>query len=182
MMAQRNLLCLRQVVSAHAVFLDLIEDLQREVLRRLALRWIDGRIDSKQAWIAGRVRKRRDSVSKASFLTHAPIESRAAAVTKNRGKQINRRNVRMRDLRNMPGQRETRQLRREFLVHDAAAELRRLARNVYGRERPGRMVLEEIAQLPINRFRVDIADDDKGKIVRHVTRLVILHHLIAGEL
>ena len=88
----------------------------------------------------------------------------------------------MRNLRNMPGERETRQFRREFLVHNAAAELRRLARNVYGRERLGRMILEEIAQLPINRFRVDIADDDKGKIVRHVTRLVILHHLIAGEL
>src|ERR1700674_1429284 len=99
--------------------LNLVENFQNEVRGPLALRRLDGRVDSEQTGIARRVRKRRDPVGEPGFLAHAPIEPRAAAVTENRGKKINRRDVRMRDLRNMPGERETRQLRRELLVHDA---------------------------------------------------------------
>ena len=44
------------------------------------------------------------------------------------------------------------------------------------------MIFEEIAELLVNGGRVDVAHHDEGDIVRHVTRLIILQHLVAREL
>ena len=65
----------------------------------------------------------------------------------------------MRDLRDVPRERETREFGRELLMHFARPELRRLFRDVERRERLRRIILEEVGELLLHRLRVDIADD-----------------------
>ena len=55
-------------------------------------------------------------------------------------------------------------------------------RNVNRLERFLRIILEEVGELLVHFFRIDIADDDEREIIRNVTRLVILHHLLLREL
>jgi putative hemolysin len=88
----------------------------------------------------------------------------------------------VRDLGNVPGQRKTRQIGDEFLVHLAATELRRFARDENGAKRSCRIIFEKIFELFVDGVRFHVPDDDEGEIVRDVTRFVILHHLLLGEL
>ena len=88
----------------------------------------------------------------------------------------------MRDLGNVPGQREPRQLGRELVVHFAPAKLRRFFRNKHRLERFLGITFEKIGQLLVNLFGIDISHHDEGEIVRDVTRFVILHHLLLREL
>ncbi len=72
--------------------------------------------------------------------------------------------------------------RGKFLVHFAAAKLRRFRRNKDGLERFLRIRLEQFGELLPYLFCIDISDYHEGEIVRHVTRFVILHHLLLREL
>ena len=89
-------------------------------LRRFALRRLDRRIDPEQSRIARRVGKRGDAEGQSGFFAHAAIKARAAAIAENGRKQIERGHIGMRDLRNVPGERKPRQLRRKFLVRFAS--------------------------------------------------------------
>ena len=164
------------------VLFDLLEDFQDEFLGRFPIRRLNRRVDSEQSRIARRVGKGRDAKGESGFFAHAPVKARAAAIAENGREEIERRNIGMGDFRNMPREREPGQLRRKFLVNDARPELRRLGRDVDRLERFRRVILEESAELLIDRFRIDISHDDEGEIVRHVTRLVIPHHLLLREL
>ena len=55
-------------------------------------------------------------------------------------------------------------------------------RNEYRLQRFLRIRLEQVAQLLPHLFCIDIADNHEGEIVRHVTRFVILHHLLLRKL
>ena len=82
----------------------------------------------------------------------------------------------------MPRHLEPAQFRREFVMHFAPAQLRRFAWHIYRLERFLRIIFEERGQLLANFASIDIADHDEGEIVRHVSRLVILRHLLLAEL
>ena len=82
----------------------------------------------------------------------------------------------------MPGERKPRQLGREFVVRFAPAELRRFFRNKNRLERFLRVTFEKVRQLLVHFFAIDVSRHDEGEIVRHVTRFVILHHLLLREL
>ena len=181
-MAQGNLLGLGQLVGRDARLFDLFKDFQDELLRRFPLRRLNRCVDSEQSRITGRVGKRRDTKGESGFFAHAPVKARAAAITENGREEIERRDVGMRDFRNMPGEREAGQLRGKFLVNNALPELRRLGRDVSRLERFRRVILEESVELLIDRFRIDISHDDEREIVRHVTRLVVSHHVLLREL
>ncbi len=131
---------------------------------------LKGRIDPEQPRIARRVGKGRDAENKTRFLAHPAIESRAAAVAQNGREQIERRHIGMGDLRNVPGQRETRQFRGKLFVHLAPPLLRRLLRDVNRLERPRGIVGKILCELRVDLARIDIADDDEREIVRHVAR------------
>ena len=67
-------------------------------------------------------------------------------------------------------------------MHFAPAKLRRFRRNEYRLKRFRRVRLEQVGELLVHSFCIDIADYDKGEIIRDVTRFVILHHLFLDEL
>src|SRR5438045_4590683 len=75
-----------------------------------------------------------------------------------------------------------RQLRRKFTVHFSPAKLWRLRRNKYRLQRFLWIRLEQITELLPHFFRVHIADNDEDEIVRYVTGLIILHHLLLRKL
>ena len=116
------------------------------------------------------------------MFTHAPIQTRAPPLTQNRRKQVERGNIRIRDLGNVPSERKPCQLGREFVMHFATAELRRFFRNKNRLKRFLRVPFEKVRQLLVHFFAIDISHHDEGEIVRHVTRFVILHHLLLREL
>src|SRR5690242_10023173 len=129
MLTQRDLLRLIQFVCGYTGVFYLVDDLERQLLRSFALLRIKCGIDAKKAGIAWCVGKRRYAKREPGLFTHALVEPRTAAVAQNRGEQIQRGNVRARYLRYVPCHREMSQLGRKFLVHFAAAKLRRFARN-----------------------------------------------------
>src|SRR5262249_61953919 len=67
-------------------------------------------------------------------------------------------------------------------MHFAPAELRRFRWNEYRLERFLRIWLEQVDQLLVHFFRVDITDYDERQIVWDVARFVILHHLLLCKL
>src|SRR5690242_5150231 len=75
-----------------------------------------------------------------------------------------------------------RQLGCKFLMHFAPAKLRRFCRNEYWLERFLRIRLKQIGQLLPHFVRIDIPDNDESEIVWDVSRFVILHYLLLGEL
>ena len=103
-MTERDFLRFHQLLRRDAGLFHFIDDLQNQVLRALALFWIDRGINAEQSWVARRVGKRRDAKGQAGLFPHAPIQARAAAVTQNRREHIERGNVRMRELGNVPSQ------------------------------------------------------------------------------
>ena len=75
-----------------------------------------------------------------------------------------------------------RQFRGKFLVHFAPAKLRQFRRNEYRLQRFFRIRLEQLGELLPHFFGIDVPDDNEGKIVGDVSRLVILHHLLLRQL
>ena len=67
-------------------------------------------------------------------------------------------------------------------MHFATAKLRRFGRNEYRLERFLRIGIEQVAQLLLHLFSIDVADNNEGEIIRHVPGLVILHHLLLRKL
>ena len=61
----------------------------------------------------------------------APVQARAAPVSENGGEKIERGNIGIRDLRDVPCEREMRQLGGKFPVNFAPAKLRRFRGNEY---------------------------------------------------
>ena len=88
----------------------------------------------------------------------------------------------MGDLRDVPGQRETRQFRGKLFIHLPPPLLRRLLRDVARRERSRWIAGKVFFELRVNLARIDIADDDEREIVRHVARPVVLQHVLQCEL
>ena len=181
-MAQRNLFRLRQFLRSNAIHFDLFDDFQDEIARGVALLEFHSGIDAEQTRIARSIGKRRHAVGQARFLAQLPVEPGAAAIAEDGREKIERRHIGMGDLGNVPRERETRQLGDKFLMHFAPAKLRRFGRDENRRQRFGRIIFEKIAELLMDRVRVNVADDDEGEIVRHVTRAVILEHVVAREL
>ncbi len=64
----------------------------------------------------------------------------------------------------------------------APTKLRRFFRNKNRLERFLRITFEEVLQLLVDFFSIHVSHHDEGQIVRHVTRFVILHHLLLREL
>src|SRR4051812_1460151 len=182
MMAQRNLFRLRQLLGSHAAGDYFTDNLEDAIARRITVLRLDRGVDPQQSGIAWRVGKRRDAVGQTGFLAQLPVEARAAAIAKDRRKKINCRHVGMRNLGDVPGKRQTRQLSDKFLMSFAAAELRRFVRDEKRPERFGRMIVKKIAELLTDRVRVDVADDDESQIVRYVPRLVVPHHIVTRQL
>src|SRR5437773_7403843 len=151
-MTQGNLPGLRQFVGRYSRLLDFIEDFQNEFFRGVAFCRLNCCIDSEQSRITRSVGKRRDTKSESGLFAHPPVKARAAALTQNGREEIERRNVGMRDLRNVPRERESGQLGLEFLVNDAQTELRRLARDIDRLERFRRALIEESTESVIDRF------------------------------
>ncbi len=129
LMTERHFFCLHQLLSPNAALVYFIENVQHQLLRCFAFLWIESGIDAKQAWIAGRVGECRYPVDQTGFLPHAPVQARTAPIAENGRKKIERGNVRICDLRNVPGEREVRQFSGKFLVNFPAAQLRRFLRN-----------------------------------------------------
>src|SRR6202011_6056966 len=88
----------------------------------------------------------------------------------------------MGQLWNVPSEGKSAQLSRELIVRLAATQLRRFLRNKNWFQRFLGIILEIISELLTNFLSIDIAHHDESQIVRHVARLVILHHLLLGEL
>ncbi len=107
------------------------------------------------------------------------VEMRAAPAAEDHGRDIERRDIRMRRRGDMPGHVQPREFSREFAVRDTPAQLRRLLRNEDRRETAAWMRGEEFGQLRMHGIGIDIADHDEEHIVRHVTALVVGHHFIA---
>ena len=107
----------------------LVDELQNQLLRRLSFFGSTVASIPRSPGIAWGVGKSRDAESETRFLAHAPVQSRAASVPQNRREKIERRNIGMGDLGNVPGEREPRQLGRKFIVNFAPAELWRFYRN-----------------------------------------------------
>src|SRR5437868_15205766 len=129
MMTERYFFCLYQFLCRDAGLLHLVENMQHQLLRYFAFLWIESGIDAKQARIAGRVGECRYPIDQTGLFPHAPVQARTAPVAENGRKKIERGNVRIRDLRNVPGEREVRQFSGKFLVNFPAAQLRRFLRN-----------------------------------------------------
>src|SRR6266478_6291594 len=126
--------------------------------------------------MAWRVRECGYAERETGFFAHAPIQTRTAPVAQDGREKIERGNVRICDLRNVPRQREMRQFRGKFLVHFPPAKLRRFRRNEQGLERFLGIRLEQFGELLPYFFCVDISDYDEGEIVRDVTRFIVLYH------
>src|SRR5438067_1868060 len=75
-----------------------------------------------------------------------------------------------------------RQFSRKFPVYFSAAKLWRFRRNEYRLQRFLWIRLEQVTELLPHFFRVHIADNDEDEIVRYVTGLIILHHLLLRKL
>ena len=99
-------------------------------LRRLAFFRFGGRINPEDSRLPRRVGKSRNAIGEPGLFTHAPVETRAAAIAQNRREQIDRRDVRMRDLRDVPGERKASQFGGKLFMHFAPAELGWLRRDV----------------------------------------------------
>ena len=162
--------------------LQLGDHLEDQPLRLDPMFRFERRVDPEQPRIAGRVGKGRDPENETCFLPHPAIESRAAAIAENGRKQIERRDIGMGNLRDVPGQREPCQLRGKLFVDLPPSLLRRLLRDVARRERPRWIAGKIFFELCVNLARIDVADDDEREIVRHVARLVILQHVLLREL
>ena len=97
--------------------------------------------------------------------------------------KIERGNIGMRDFRNVPGEREIASARSEI---PGALRAGRVAAAPAGMNTGlsdfSGYGLKKLAELLPHFLGIDIAHDDEREIVRDVTRLVILHHLLLGEL
>src|SRR5204862_7080469 len=71
-----------------------------------------------------------------------------------------------------------RQFSRKFPVYFSAAKLWRFRRNEYRLQRFLWIRLEQVPELLPHFFRVHIADNDEHEIVRYVTGLILLPHLL----
>ena len=103
-MTERHFFRFHQFIRGHAGLFHFGDDLQDQLLGCVAFLWVDSRVHAEQSRIPRSVGKRRDAESETGLLTNSPIQARAAAFTQNAGKQIERGNIRMRDLGNVPGQ------------------------------------------------------------------------------
>src|SRR5437764_14537334 len=75
-----------------------------------------------------------------------------------------------------------RQFSRKFPVYFSAAKLWRFRRNEYRLQRFLWIRLEQITELLPHFFGVHIADKDEDELIREVTGLIILHHLLLRKL
>src|SRR5438067_7057594 len=82
----------------------------------------------------------------------------------------------------VPSHGEMGEFGRKFIFHLTATELRWLRWNKNWFERLRRITFEECLKLSAHLGSIDIADDEEGQIVRHVTRLIIFHYLLLREL
>ena len=103
-MTERHFFRFHQFIGGHAGLFHFGDDLQDQLLGCVAFLWVDSRVHAEQSRIARRIGKCRHAESEAGFFANPPIQTRAAAFAQNRRKQIERGNIRMRDLGNVPGQ------------------------------------------------------------------------------
>ena len=136
----------------------------RQLFRRLALVGIERRAHAEQSRISRRVRVRRDRVDESFFLAQRAVKPRTAAIAENGRKEIERRHIGMRDLRNVPCEIEAREFGRKFLMHFAPPELRRFLRMNTGFNAI-RGYFEKLRDLLVDFLRIDIADHHKKQVV-----------------
>ncbi len=113
------------------------------------------------------------------FLAHLLVKPRTAAAAQQRGQNIEQRNVRMAQLRDMPAKVEMTHLDRRFLDHFAGRDLLGLRRKEGGRHGSRLRFCKGRPNLGFNSLGVDVADDDEEQVVRRVLLAVIIEDIIA---
>ena len=137
--------------------------------------------DAEKTGATGCVVAGTDGMDESLILLDFAIETRAATLTGNDGKYIQRRYVGIGCGRYVPSEIEMRELHRRIFVAFAEADLRRFDRN------GGRLngvhfeILGEFAEARFDGGGVDVADDDEDEIVRDVIFFVVVDDIVASD-
>ena len=119
-----------EFLGRDAVRFDFVENRENFVEGSVPLFRVEESFDAEESRLPRRIAPGVDAVDEGKFLAHPPIKPAGAAVAENERKQIERGDVRVRELRDVPRDFHAGQLGGKVDVRFAPTQLRRFLRDI----------------------------------------------------